>query len=194
LEIGNYGRRLQVEISASFPFINEDSLTFWIEYLWTPPGIASKKSTYRRNQWFEQEGRSKSTDGNIRPTNKYLILPHASAVPIILKFTSGLNDTYVERLFSLNRNSNYGCMPPGSLISRQHPQHHINNFSTTAVTIQVGQVLWTTHRLGRMEKYLTEDREQIFALGSSTWSPVEIQDPLLWLGVNLGPLSKPPAK
>ena len=85
-------------------------------------------------------------------------------------------------------------MPPGFLVSRQYPQYHIHTFSTTAITIQVRQVLQTTYRLGKGEKYLTEGRVQIFALCSSIWSPVEIRNPFLWLGVDSDPLFKPPAK
>ena len=133
-------------------------------------------------------------DGNIRSTGKYLILPHTSAVLVLLKFTSRLNYAYEERVFLSNRNSNHGCVPPGFLVSRQYPQYHIHTFSTTAITIQVRQVLQTTHRLGKGEKYLTEGRVQIFALCSSIWSPVEIQNPFLWLGVDSDPLSEPPTK
>jgi hypothetical protein len=133
-------------------------------------------------------------DRNIRSTGKYLILPHTSAVLVLLKFTSRLNYAYEERVFLSNRNSNHGCVPPGFLVSRQYPQYHIHTFSTTAITIQVRQVLQTTYRLGKGEKYLTEGRVQIFALCSSIWSPVEIRNPFLWLGVDSDPLSEPPAK
>ena len=193
LEFRNYGRRLWVENSTLFPFIDKDSLNFRIKYLWTPPSITSEKSTHRKDQQFGQEGRPKSTDGNIRSTSKYLDLPHVSAAPVVLKFTSGLNYTYVKKVFSSKQNLNYGCAPPDSLLSKQRPQHHIDKFSTT-IAIQVGQVLRTAHRLGGKEKYLAENGEQISAVAISTWSPVEIQNPFLWLGVDSGPLSEPPAK
>ena len=53
LEFGNYGRRLQAEISVLFPFIDKDSLNFQIKYLRTPPSITSEKSTYRKDQQME---------------------------------------------------------------------------------------------------------------------------------------------
>jgi hypothetical protein len=126
-----------------------------------PPGITSEKSTYRRDPQFRQEGRPKSMDRNIRSTSKCHVLPHTSAVLVVLKFTSKLNYAYEERVFLLNWNSNWECAPPDSLVSKRYPQHHINMFSATTFTIQVGQVLRTAQGLGRMEKYLTEGRVQI---------------------------------
>ena len=191
LEFGNYGRRLQAEISVLFPFIDKDSLNFQIKYLRTPPSITSEKSTYRKDQQIGQEGRPKSTDGNIKSTDKYLDLPHISAVPVILKFTSGLNYTYVKKVFPSKWNPNYGCASPDSLLRKQRPQCRINKFSAAATAVQVGQVLRTPHRLGRKEKYLAENREQISAVAISTWSPVEIRNPFLWLGVDSDPLFEP---
>jgi len=46
LEFGNCGKRLQAEISILFQFIDKDSLNSRIKYLWTPPSITSKKSSY----------------------------------------------------------------------------------------------------------------------------------------------------
>jgi len=38
---------------------------------------------------------------------------------------------------------------------------------------------------------LAENREQISAVAISTWSPVEIRNPFLWLGVDSDPLFEP---
>ena len=184
-----------MDISTSFPFVDKDGLAFQIKYLRTPLGITSRESTYQGNQRFKQRRRSKSTDRNVRSTNKYLIPPYTSvAIPVVLKFTSELNYTHVKKVFSSSRDPNYGCTPLDSLFSKQHPQHHDDKFFATMITIQVEQVLRTAHRFGRMEKYLTENMELIFVLASLTWGLVEVRNPPLWLGVDSGPLSEPPAK
>ena len=113
LEFGDCRRGIQVKGSTSSSFIEEYGHTFQIKYLQTSLGIASKKSTYQRNQQFKQRRRSKSMDNNVRSTAKSLIPSHASAtVPVALKFVSGLNYTYVRKVFSSNRNPDDRYMPP----------------------------------------------------------------------------------
>jgi hypothetical protein len=58
LEFSNYERRIQVEISTSFPFADKDGLTFRIGYLQTILSIAFKQSTYQKAQLeFRNYGR-----------------------------------------------------------------------------------------------------------------------------------------
>jgi hypothetical protein len=63
LEFSNYEKRIQVEISTSFPFADKDGLTFWIGYLQTILSIAFEQSTYRKAQLeFRNYGRRLQVD------------------------------------------------------------------------------------------------------------------------------------
>jgi len=75
-----------------------------------------------------------------------LFLPKPqSLVPVLANFPAGLDHLYVEKVFSSNRNLDDFYTPPDSLITRGNPKLHVANFSATAVTIQIGQVLRIGH-------------------------------------------------
>jgi hypothetical protein len=86
-------------------------------------------------------------------------------VPILANFPSGSNCLYVEKVFSTNQNTNDVYMPPNSLILKKNPCLHVVNFSASAITVQIGQVLGKGHNpnswLDRMGKYSPENQQKI---------------------------------
>src|ERR1700676_4846058 len=113
---------------------------------------------HRRNQKFKHKTRFQNSDRNIQSTAKIVIPPETSVtVPVLANFPAGLNHLYVEKVFSSNRNPDDFYAPPDSLITKGNSKLHVANFSATAVTIQIGQVLGIGHNpntwLDRMGKY-----------------------------------------
>jgi len=72
------------------------------------------------------------------------------------------------------------------LITKGNPKLHVANFSATAVTIQIGQVLGIGHNpntlLDRMGKYFPESQQRIDAHATVMQTPVESRTPGLGLG------------
>ena len=82
-------------------------------------------------------------------------------------FPSGSNCLYVEKVFSTNRNTDDVYVLPDSLILKTNPCLHVANFSASAITVQIGQVLGKGHNpnswLDRMGKYSPENQQKIHA-------------------------------
>ena len=97
-----------------------------------------------------------------------VIPPETSvAIPVLANFPKGSNCLYIEKIFMTNRNHDDVYAPPDSLILRGNPKLHVANFSATARTIQIGQVLGKGHNpnswLDHIEKYSPEDQQKIYA-------------------------------
>ena len=99
---------------------------------------------------------------------KIVIPPEISvAVPVLANFPSSSNCLYVEKVFSTNRNADDVYAPPDSLILKTNPHLHVANFSASAITVQIGQVLRKGHDLNswldRIGKYSPENQQKIHA-------------------------------
>ena len=62
-------------------------------------------------------------------------------VPVLANFKEAATCLYIEKVFNSNRNLEDINAVPDSLITKENPILQVSNFSTTAVTIQVGQIL-----------------------------------------------------
>ena len=62
-------------------------------------------------------------------------------VPVLANFKEAATFLYIEKVFNSNRNLEDIYAAPDSLITKENPILQVSNFSTTAVTIQVGQIL-----------------------------------------------------
>ena len=86
---------------------------------------------------------------------------------VLANFPAGSNHLYVEKALSSNRNPDDFYAPPDSLITQGNLKLPVANFSTTAVTIQIGQVLGMGHNpntwLDRMGKYSPKSQRRINA-------------------------------
>ena len=163
IEFGDSNRRMPVNNSVSLPFLDGDRHAFKLRVL-----NSSAKSTHRKNQRFKRKTKRREHDRNIRSAVKIVILPETSvAVPVLANFPSGLNCLYVAKVFSTNRNADDVYALPDSLILKRNPRLHIANFSASAVTVQIGQVLGTGHnpnsRLDCIGKYSPENQQKIHA-------------------------------
>src|SRR6202790_3543309 len=172
-----------VENSVSPLFTDEDGHAFKVRVL-KATSFKSRQSTHRRNQKFKRRTRFQNSDRNIRSAAKIIISPETSvAIPVLANFPAGSNHLYVEKLFSSNRNQDDLYTPPDSLITKGL---HIANFSATAVTVQIGQVLGIGHNLNtwlaRMGKYSPESQQRIGAHATVIHTLVESQTPDLGLG------------
>ena len=99
---------------------------------------------------------------------KIVIPPETSVVvPILANFPSSLNCLYVEKVFSTNRDADNVYAPLDSLILKTNPRLHIVNFSASAITVQISQVLGKGHNpnswLDCMGKYSPENQQKIHA-------------------------------
>ena len=63
------------------------------------------------------------------------------AVPVLANFKESATCLYVEKVFNSNRNLEDIYTAPDSIITKENPILQVSNFSTTAVTIQVRQIL-----------------------------------------------------
>ena len=77
-------------------------------------------------------------------------------------------------------------MPPNTLILKTNPRLHIANFSASAITVQIGQVLGKEHNtnswLDRMGKYSPENQQKIYAHTRVIQTLAKTQTPDLKLG------------
>ena len=163
IEFGDSNRRMPVNNSVSPPFLEEDGHAFKLRIL-----NSLAKSTHQKNQRFKQKTKFREHDRNIQSTIKIVILPETSvAVPVLANFSSGSNCLYVEKVFSTNRNTDDVYAPPDSLILKRNPRLHVANFSASAITVQIGQVLGKGHNpnswLDRIGKYSPENQQKIHA-------------------------------
>jgi len=79
---------------------------------------------------------------------KIVIPPKTSVtIPVLANFSTGSDQLHVEKVFSSNRNPDDFYALPDSLITKGNLKLHVANFSATAVTIQIGQVLGIGHNL-----------------------------------------------
>jgi hypothetical protein len=175
-----------VENSVSPPFTDEDGHAFKVRVL-KATSLKSKQSTHRRNQKFKRRTRFRNSDMNIRSAAKIIIPPETSvAIPVLANFPTGSNQLYVEKVFSSNRNPDDFYAPPDSLITKGNPKLHVANFSATAVTIQIGQVLGIGHNpntwLDRTGRYSPESQQRINAHTTVIRTLVESRTPGLGLG------------
>ena len=102
-------------------------------------------------------------------------------VPVLANFPSGLNRLYVEKVFSTNQNTDDVYALPDSLILKKNHRLHIVNFSASAITVQIGQVLRKGNNpnswLDQMGKYSPENQQKIHAhtqvirILAETWTP-----------------------
>jgi len=118
---------------------------------------------------------------------KIVIPPETSvAIPVLANFPAGSDRLYVEKVFSSNRNLDDFYAPPDSLITKGNPKLHVANFSVTAVTMQIGQVLGIGHNpntwLDRMGRYSPESQQGINAHATVIRTLVESRTPGLGLG------------
>ena len=76
------------------------------------------------------------------PSIKVVIpLETCVTVPVLANFRETATCLYIEKVFNSNRNLEDIYAAPDSLISKENPILQVSNFSTTAVTIQVRQIL-----------------------------------------------------
>ena len=77
-------------------------------------------------------------------------------------------------------------MPPDSLIFKKNPDLHVVNFSASAITVQIGQVLGKGHNpnswLDRMGKYSPENQQKIHTHARVIRTLAETRTPDLGLG------------
>ena len=161
IEFGDSNRRMPVNNSVSPPFLDEDGHTFKLRVL-----NSSAKFTHRKNQRFKRKTKFREHDRNIQSAIKIVIpLKTSVAVPILANFPSGSNCLYVEKVFSTNRNADDVYALPDSLILKRNPCLHVANYSASAITVQIGQVLGKGHNpnswLDRIEKYSPENQQKI---------------------------------
>ena len=88
-------------------------------------------------------------------------LPESSVtILVVANFPDKLDSLYVEKVFFSNRNLENIYSAPDSLIMKEKHILQVSNFSSTAVTLQVGQVLEKAKNpenwLDRHNKYLKE--------------------------------------
>jgi hypothetical protein len=107
-------------------------------------------------------------------------------IPVLANFPKGSNCLYVEKIFTTNRNRDDVYTPPNSLILKGNPKLHVANFSATATTIQIGQILGKGHNLSswldHIKKYFLEIQQKIYAHTKVIQTLVENQTPSLRLG------------
>lgn len=164
LIFGNSGRSLPVESSTSPPFTDDQGHAFKVNII--KPGRDEERPAHRKRQKFKRKQRFRASDSKVRSTAKMVIPPETCiAVPVAANFPKGSNSLYVEKTFSTNRNTEDIYAPPDSLISKDRLMLHVANFSTNAVTVQVGQVLGTGHNpntwLDRLSKKSPEKQYQM---------------------------------
>ena len=163
IEFGDSNWRMPVNNSVSLLFLDEDGHAFKLRVL-----NSSAKYTHRKNQRFKCKTRFRKHDRNIRSAVKIVIPPETSVVvPILANFPSGSNCLYVEKVFSTNRNADDVYVLPDSLILKINPCLQVANFSASAITVQISQVLGKGHNpnswLDRMGKYSPENQQKIHA-------------------------------
>ena len=111
-------------------------------------------------------------------------------VPVLANFPPGLNCLYVEKVFSTNRNADDVYALPDSLILKRNPHLHGANFSASAITVQISQVLGKGHNpnswLDRIGKYSPENQQKIHAHARVIRTLAETQTPDLGLGLTKG--------
>jgi hypothetical protein len=68
-------------------------------------------------------------------------------IPVLANFPDKSTSFYVEKIFNSNQNMEDVYAAPDSLIAKGNPVLQVSNFSTTVVTVQVGQVLGKARNL-----------------------------------------------
>jgi hypothetical protein len=164
LEFGDSGRTLDIINSVSPEFISEDGHAFRVRRIHSTAKGFSKRIDHRRSQRIRRKTKFRATDQNVRSKSKIVIPPETCVtVPVIANFPEKSDSLFVEKVFSSNRNLEDVYAAPDSLIDKENPILQVSNFSSTAVTVQVGQVLGKARNpenwLDRPSKY-SEDALQ----------------------------------
>ena len=97
----------------------------------------------------------------MRSKSKIVIPPETCVtILVIANFPEKSNFLFVEKILSSNRNLEDVYATPDSLIDKENPILQVSNFSSTAVTVQIGQVLGKARNpenwLDRPSKYLED--------------------------------------
>ena len=163
IEFRDSGQRMPVNNSVSPPFIDEDRHAFKMGVLKT-----SVQPTHWRNQKFKWRTKFRKDNRNVWSAAKIVIPPETSvSIPVLVNFPSGSNSLYVEKVFLTNRNPDDVYAPPDSLILKENPKLHVANFSASAITVQIRQVLGKGHNsnswLDHIGKYSPENQQKIYA-------------------------------
>jgi hypothetical protein len=164
LEFGDSGRTLDIINSVSPEFISEDGHTFRVRRIHSTAKGFSKRIDHRRSQRIRRKAKFRATDQNMRSKLKIVIPPKTCVtVLVIANFPEKSDSLFVEKVFSSNRNLEDVYAAPDSLIDKENLILQVSNFSSTAVTVQVGQVLGKARNpenwLDRPSKY-SEDALQ----------------------------------
>src|SRR5882757_5466275 len=129
-------------------FIDEEGHAFRIQRISSTSKGLSKKIEHRRNQRIRRKSKFRATDQNVRSKLKIVIPPETCVtVPVMANFLENSDSLFVEKILAADHNLEDVYATPDSLIDRENPILQVSNFSSTAVTVQVGQVLGKARNL-----------------------------------------------
>ena len=142
LEFGDSGRSLDIANSVVSEIVDEEGHAFKVRRLDSTNKGLAKEISHRQNQRRRRKSRFRTTDQNVRSRIKVVIPPETCVtVPVLANFKESATCLYVEKVFNSNRNLEDIYAVPDSIITKEIPILQVSNFSTPAVTIQVGQIL-----------------------------------------------------
>ena len=144
LELGNSGRRIQVENSIGPSLVNKEGHCFSVACEEGP--VTMRIRSQRRAKRERYKNRKALQDQAVRAESSVVIPPESSLkVPVQVSSFSDLDAVYVEKTLYTHRNMEdfYGCAD--SIISKQKPFLHVSNFSKFPVCIHQGQALGIAH-------------------------------------------------
>src|ERR1700683_3612448 len=164
LEFGDSGRSMDIASSVSPELLDEDGHAFKVRRINSGSKGLIKRIDHRRNQRIRRKSKYRASDQNVRSRIKVVIPPETCVtVPVLMNFPDKSTSLYVEKVFSSNKNLEDVYATPDLLICEKDPTLQVSNFSSAAVTVQVGQVLGRARNpdnwLDRHNKY-SEDTLQ----------------------------------
>ena len=116
-----------------------------------------------------------------------IVIPPETCVTILVIANS--NSLFVEEIFSSNQNLEDVYAAPDSLIDKENPILQVSNFSSTAVTVKIGQVLGKARNpenwLDRPSKYSEDTLQRAGAHANLIRKPDAIITPNLKIGVSV---------
>src|ERR1700683_2956873 len=164
LEFGDSGRSMDIASLVSLELLDENGHTFKVQRINSGSKGLIKRIDHRRNQRIRRKSKYRASNQNVRSRIKVVIPPEACVtVPVLANFPDKSTSLYIEKVFSSNKNLEDVYAAPDSLICKKDPALQVSNFSSAAVTVQVGQVLGRARNpdnwLDRRSKY-SEDALQ----------------------------------
>src|ERR1700683_1540369 len=149
---------MDIANSVSPELLDEDGHAFKVRRINSGSKGLIKKIDHQRNQRIRRKSKYQASDQNIWSKIKVIIPPETCVtVPVLANFPDKSTSLYVEKIFNSNRNLEDVYSALDLLICKEDPALQVSNFSSMAVTVQVGQVLGRARNpdnwLDRCNKY-----------------------------------------